>query len=147
MSMYSTTRFAFQDTPLSKWKAVVLAWECAAAACEEFRRDQLEPARVAFAVVRSQWPEESKLAEGSIAALRIAEARGELTPIEARFETLGQAVDVAVDELMTTPAPSVAAMAAKLAIIADEERRGTLAAAEIHRLLLADARRLSGEAG
>lgn len=145
MTMYSTKRFAFQDTPLSKWKAVNLALECAIAAREQFRREQLQPAEEAFAAVRSQWPCESQLREGSIAQIRIEAARAEFAPVRAEFDTLHRAVIEAADEAIATPAPSMAAMAIKLRLLVEDGCGGTRPHDETLSILLADARRLSGE--
>ena len=146
MKMYNTTRFAFQDLPLSKWKAVNLALECCLAQLEDFRRDHLVPAEAAFQIVRDQWPCESDLRPGSIAEAQIVKALAVLAPAREAFEQLRDAANGAIDDLIALPAPSVAALAAKLEISVEHECKGTRATAEVMRLLLADARRLSGDA-
>lgn len=148
MKVYHTKRAAFQAAPvsLSRWKSVSLAHELTLAEFEGFESEFLEPARRAFDAVRNKWPCESQLQEGSLAQIQIEKARTAFEPVTARHAELADAVNDAVDDLLDTPAPSIAAMAMKLRAVVEQDHRGHHSAEDVLRLLLADAQRLSGEA-
>lgn len=149
MKIYHTTRAAFQTAPisLSRWKTVTAAHEHALAELRGFELEFLNPAQRAFAAVRNKWPGESQLREGSLAQIQLNKARTELEPVRKRHEELIDAVNGTVDELLETPAPSMAAMALKLRTVVQSDCKGHQSPDDVLKLLLADAQRLSGGEG
>lgn len=148
IKVYNTTRMAFQTAPvsLSRWKSVSAAFDRAMAELHGFEREFLEPAERAYMAVRAKWPDDSRLREGSLAQMQMEKARTAFEPVKARHNVLAGVANDAVDDLIGTPAPSIAAMAAKLRIAVEGECKGRRSAEDTLRLLLADAQRLSGEA-
>lgn len=148
MKVYNTTRLAFQTAPvsLSRWKTVTAAFEQAIAELHGFEREFLEPAQRTFNAVRDKWPGDSELREGSLARMQIEKARAVFEPVKARHAVLTSVANDAADDMLATPAPSIAAMATKLRVTVEGECKGRRSADENLRLLLADAQRLSGEA-
>ncbi|WOK37415.1 hypothetical protein [Sphingomonas sp. C3-2] len=149
MKVYHTTRAAFQTAPisLSKWKTVIAAHENALADLRGFEFEFLNPAQRAFAAVRAKWPGESQLKEGSLAQIQMHKALAALEPVRKRHEDLIDAVNRAVDEMLETPAPSMAAMALKLRTVVQSDCKGHHSADDVLRILQGDAQRLSGGEG
>ncbi|RJF90726.1 hypothetical protein [Sphingomonas cavernae] len=148
MKVYNTTRLAFQTAPvsLSRWKSVSATFEQAIAELHGFEHEFLEPARRAFTAVRDKWPGDSEMRKGSLAQMQIEKARAIFEPVKLRHDQLVGVVNDAVDDMLATPAPSIAAMTTKLRIAVEGECKGRRSADENLRLLLSDAQRLSGEA-
>lgn len=147
MKVYNTTRLAFQTAPvsLSRWKTVTAAFDQALADLHGFEQEFLEPARRAYQAVRDKWPGDYQPREGTLAQIQIEKASAVFEPVRARHAALAGIVDDAADDMLATPAPSIAAMAIKLRVAVEGECRGRRSAEENLRLLLADAQRLSGE--
>lgn len=149
MKIYHTTRAAFQTAPisLSKWKSVTAAHEQALGELRGFELEFLNPAQRAFAAVRAKWPGESQLREGSLAQIQMNKALADLEPVRKRHEELVDSVNDAVDEMLETPAPSMAAMALKLRTVVQSDCKGHHSADDVLKLLFSDAQRLSGGEG
>lgn len=148
MKVFNTTRLAFQHSPVSlnRWRSVNDGYDDTLAHIEAFGRDQLEPAEKALKAVRDKWPEESELKPGSIAELQIRKAHELYDPVRAEYDTLVHQANTAADEILATPAPSVAALAVKLELLLEQPYKGSHDLEYAMRQILADARRLSGDA-